>query len=105
MSKNQNMGLHQPVAYAGQHETIQTTTTPVTSGQISKRYIIVASAGDDHLVEFGETPGASMTSALVPKGSTLTFNTESYILTDGDFVVSVRAVNGTGLVTIYHGTE
>lgn len=99
------MRLSQPMVFPGKHQTLQTSTTPATSADITSGYILIASAGDDHLVEFGETPGATMSSALVPKGATLTFNTEEFCDHDGTFVVSVRAVNGSGLVTIYSGAE
>jgi hypothetical protein len=97
------MQTQQAMLYPYRHQTMETSTTPVTSDQIATRFIYITAIGDDHLVDFGEAPGATMTSAIVPKGATLLFNTEQFTLTDGDFVVSVRAVSGTGMVTIYHG--
>jgi hypothetical protein len=99
------MRLNQHMVYPGAHETLQTSTTPVVSQQIGSRYIMIASGGDDHLVDFGETPGATMASALVPRGTMLLFNTESLIATDGNFQISVRAASGAGIVTIYYGAE
>jgi hypothetical protein len=93
------------MVFPGRHQTLQTSTTPVSSADVSGRYILIASSGDDHLVDFGESPGATMTSALVPKGATLMFNTEEFCEHDGTFKVSVRAVNSSGLVTIYTGAE
>ena len=101
----QAMRINQQMVFPSLHQTLETTSTPVTSNQITTRYIFIASAGDDHLVDFGEDPGATMTSALVPKGAVLQFNTENFVNTDGNFVVSVRAVSGSGLVTIYQGAE
>ena len=100
-----DMRLHQHMVFPGAHQTLQTSTTAVASTDIASGYILVASAGDDHLIDFGETPGATMESALVPKGTMLLFNTESFRATDGNFKVSVRAVSSTGIVTIYSGAE
>ena len=81
----------------GPHETLVTSTTPVSSTKTFNGFFVTITAiGADHFVAFDET--ASDTSAIVPSGATLQFN-----IPNGDTTVSVRTVSGAGRVSIHAG--
>jgi hypothetical protein len=92
---------NQPVAKASCYHTLATSATPTDSPPVNGPFVLISSAGTDHLVSF--VGDASTTSAVVPNGAVMLFEISD--IPNGS-TISVRTIAGSGYCTIFHtGSE
>jgi hypothetical protein len=83
---------------ADRFETLDVTTTPVTSqNPISGARVLIVSNVDIY-IDIGLEPDVSTSYGLVPAGTPIMYGVHN----PHQDKVSIRAVSGTGVVTLYH---
>ncbi len=79
-------------------ETLQTSTTPVVSREITTSRVLIVAVGADIFVDVGADPDVEASPAVVPAGYPIMFG----IHNPGVDKVSIKTVSGAGWVTLYY---